>query len=471
MFLLQEAIHAAYQDFGVYADRAAKYPTFQDVYRWLKDHPVKGRKALWMDSAMRAVQSICFGHMGRVVNTAVQANLGELLERNVILELDGLTNADKTLITEALLLWTHHYRLAQPHRETFKHAIIIEEAHHILRKQTGGHGGETITETILREIRELGEAIVLVDQHPSMISIPALGNTYTTITMNLKHRSDVTAVGAAMLMEDEDRDILGILPIGTAVVKLQGRWPRPFQVRIPHWEIPKGAITDLELMQRMTTLTGIVPNSRGEEDHDETERDPSESELRLLKDIADHPLSGVVERYKRLGVSRRKGNKWKEACMAKGWIEPVTIPTGSGRVVLLELSQGARQCLAKGGVQAPDASRWGSLEHEYWKERIAKHLQDLGLEVYVEKPVNGYTDIIAKSGGIEVAVEVETGKSDWQANLRKNRRRGFHRIVVAATNEEAQRTIEKALEGQSDGVTVLPAWEVAETLNAAALVR
>ena len=145
MFLLQEAIHAAYQDFGVYADRAAKYPTFQDVYRWLKDHPVKGRKALWMDSAMRAVQSICFGHMGRVVNTAVQANLGELLERNVIIELDGLTNADKTLITESLLLWTHHYRLAQPHRETFKHAIIIEEAHHILRKQTGGHGGETIT--------------------------------------------------------------------------------------------------------------------------------------------------------------------------------------------------------------------------------------------------------------------------------------------------------------------------------------
>jgi hypothetical protein len=244
MYILMEAIHAVYVEFGVYRCQPERYPTFNDVLKWLRDHPVKGRQALWMDSTMRGVKSMCFGHMGHAVNTSVQPNLAALLEKNVILELDGLTNADMTLITQALLLWIHHYRLGQPNRETSKSAIVIEEAHHILRKQTGGHGGESITETILREIRELGTAILLADQHPSLISLPALGNTYTTITMNLKHASDVSAIAAAMLLQDEEKEVLGVLPVGSAVVKLQGRWPRAFRVQIPYKAIQKGTVTD-----------------------------------------------------------------------------------------------------------------------------------------------------------------------------------------------------------------------------------
>jgi len=205
MYLLQEAIHAVYKTFGVYKGKNKSFPTFLDVLHWLEDHPVKGRKGQWMDSTMRAIKSICFGPMGKVVNTSVQGNLGALLEQNVVLELDRLTNADKSLIIESLLLWIHHYRLGEPQRETFKHALIIEEAHHILTKKVGGHGGETITETVLREIRELGEAIILIDQHPSMISPVALGNTYTTICLNLKHKSDVNAMGSAMLMDTDER--------------------------------------------------------------------------------------------------------------------------------------------------------------------------------------------------------------------------------------------------------------------------
>ncbi|MFZ1684106.1 MAG: DUF87 domain-containing protein, partial [Candidatus Zixiibacteriota bacterium] len=167
MYLLQEALDAVYQEFGMYTKIPATYPTFLDVLAWLEEHPVKGRKALWMDSTMRGIKSICFGPMGDVVNTPSQPNLGALLDQNVILELDALTNNDKNLIIESMLLWIHHFRLVQPGRECFKHAIFIEEAHHILLKKPGGAGGEAITDTILREIRELGEAIILVDQHPS----------------------------------------------------------------------------------------------------------------------------------------------------------------------------------------------------------------------------------------------------------------------------------------------------------------
>lgn len=104
-------------------------------------------------------------------------------QTNLILKLDGLTNAAKALITQALFLWLHHYRLVQSNRATFKHAIIIEGAHHILHKQPQGCGGEAITGIVLRGIRKLGEAIVFVDQHPGRISLPARGSTYNSITV------------------------------------------------------------------------------------------------------------------------------------------------------------------------------------------------------------------------------------------------------------------------------------------------
>ena len=253
MYLLQEAIHAVYGAFGVYKGVNKSFPTFVDILHWLENHPVRGRKSLWMDSAMRGIKSICFGCMGKVVNSSMQSDLAALLQQNVILELDRLTNADKTLIVESMLLWIHHYRLGEPDRETFKHALIIEEAHHILAKKTPGQGGESITETVIREIRELGEAIIVVDQHPSMISTVALGNTSVTICLNLKHRSDVTAMASAMLMDTDEREILGMLPIGSAVVKLQNRWQRPFQITIPHQKVEKGAVTDAHLAQLMQT--------------------------------------------------------------------------------------------------------------------------------------------------------------------------------------------------------------------------
>lgn len=477
MFLLQEAIHAVYKENGVYTAKPKQYPTFNDVLTWLYEHPVKGRQALWMDSTMRGVKSMCFGHMGAVVNTGVQPNIAELLEKNVILELDGLTNADKALITQSLLLWIHHYRLAQPGRETFKHAIIIEEAHHILAKQTG-RGGETITETVLREVRELGESISIVDQHPSLISLPALGNTYTTLTMNLKHSSDVSAIAAAMLLQDEEKEVLGRLPVGSAVVKLQGRWPRAFRIRVPHTPIPKGAISDTILRERMLPYRLAPTNvespieaeatasvvSAQTENVAESKTEAPDSSNSLLVDVLQHPLSGIVERYRRLGISRRKGNTLKEQCIHQGLIGAVEIPTRSGRVVLLELTEEGRRTLRRNDHEVPDRSRWGGLEHEYWKAKVAEHLANAGWAVTLEEPVNGFTDIIARRDDNSIACEIETGRSDWRANVVKNVKKGRIPILLITTNDDAQRELSICAPKEFQGVNlkVIPAQEVVD---------
>ena len=458
MFLLQEALHAVYNQFGVYRGRVKRYPTFNDVYQWLEEHPVKGRKALWMDSAMRGIKSICFGHMGQVVNTPNPSNLGKLLEKNAILELDGLSNADKTLITESMLLWIHHYRMRQPDREVFKHAIIIEEAHHILAKQAGV-SAEPITETILREIRELGESLIFVDQAPSAFSPVAIGNSYTTICMNLKHRSDVSAMASAMLLNEEERDLLGELPIGVAIVKLQGRWTRPFLIQIPHQKIPKGAITESTLIQRMQPHIPIVPNPPPQA---MVIPEVSDGELTLLRDVHEHPYAGVVERYKRLALSRRKGNERKEACMKKELVSPVDIPTRSGKLVLLNLTPTGRALLRQHEVEVPDRSRHGGLEHEYWKHTIATALEQRGHTIQMEQGEEHRTDILATKDGTTWAIEIETGKSNWKGNLQKNQEGGHRNILVLATNEDAYTRIEAHLAVESpehNTVRLLYAWD------------
>jgi hypothetical protein len=129
------------------------------------------------------------------------------------------------------MLWIHRYRLAEADREQFKHCILVEEAHHLFVKREAAK--ERITEIIMREIRELGESVVIVKQHPSLISIPALGNTYCTSTFNLKHKADITNAANYVLLENEKKKYLGKLPIGYATVKLQGRWFEPFLIKMP----------------------------------------------------------------------------------------------------------------------------------------------------------------------------------------------------------------------------------------------
>ena len=97
----------------------------------------------------------------------------------------------------------------------------------------------------------------------------------------------------------------------------------------------------------------------------------------------------------------------------------------------------------------------------------------MGYPVKVEKPVNGFTDIVVQGvDEVSVAIEVETGKSDWRANIKKNIKKGFNLIIVAATNDEALQTIQTAVAAEYPrevSITVLPAWEVIERSRKALL--
>jgi len=364
LYLLQQSVDTVYEQFGLYSGPVLQYPTIRDVLDVAKAYNAKGREAGWLSSTLRALSSLCFGDMDRLINLGENRNLDELLGKSVILELDALTQSDKIFFIQALLLWIHHRRMSQGEREQFRHATIIEEAHHVLSGERRSLiGGQSIMEITFREIREFGESLVILDQHPSQISLPALGNTYTTICLNLKHSKDVSAMGQAMLLDSGEREILGNLEVGQAVVKLQGRATRPFLIEIPEFVLHKGIVSDEQVAARMAGKIPRQPEaSRVPNPLPPSEVVPSPStsrsaelELAFLRDTRDYPDSGVAKRYQRLGLSVRQGQKLKNRLAEQHLITDTleTIPTGSIRTV--RLTEKGKQFLLEAENAASEA--------------------------------------------------------------------------------------------------------------------
>jgi hypothetical protein len=476
--LLMRAIDSLYRRFGVYDGAPVRMPTLADVRNFLLERKTKGREAGWMESAMRAVEVLCFGEMGRVLNSESPLDIADLLNRQVVLELDALTNADKTFLIESLLLWIHHYRMATGAREEFKHAVFIEEAHHILlRKKQETTGEETVTDVILREIRELGEAIICLDQHPSLISKPALGNTYTTFAFNLKHRGDLAMMQDCLLLDSEQTDYLGRLEVGWAVAKLQGRWFWPFLVRLPLVKIDKGRVSDQMIRERANLLptpspsepshrethSAPIPASAADSGQDATQDDMKTTiprkekrdegirgdecairlttqERKFLLDVHERPESFVVNRYSRLRLSARKGNEVQRALIDRRLIESASISLHGGTGKILALTEEGRQAL---GLPNGASNRNGGPVHTYWKRRLAEHLRACGYEVAEEFAVGGgkTIDLVATRGGKRVAFEIETGHSDAAANVRKCLNAGVDGVVAVTTSRKVKHNL------------------------------
>jgi len=476
-YLLMKAIDTAYRESGVYAEKTPKrYPTFRDVLSWLEEYkPANARESQWMISTLRTLQSLCYGEMGRVVNAAQLTPMQDLLRGNVVLELDALTQTDKTFLTEALLLWIHHYRMQEGGRETLKHVIVVEEAHHVLKE--GQTATESIMEVTLREIRELGQGIVLIDQTPSQMSPTALANIGTTVFLNLPHRSDITTASAALLLSNEQKDFLGQLPVGTAIVKLHQRHFLPFLVRIPFVRIKKGTVSDDDLKMRFQPKLTVSTEQDDRNQENSTIPQPveelsenrsnigivskekrapvvfngealSKDERAFIEDVLLRPVEcGVHARYRRMRLSTRKGQLVKDAVVRRRLLEPHEVELPRGKVLLFNITLEGRRLATRLGLGPLPPRNWRPA-HEFWRRQTARTLEGKGYRVEheVRIPGDGFVDLCATKGNERLAVEVETGASDMKGNLRKALEDGFTGVVLVAATATAQEKLERLIE-------------------------
>jgi hypothetical protein len=482
--LLVAGLDHLYRDAGVFDRQQTYWPTITDLLAWLRNAKLKGRAAMWQASAERILLAMTYGEFGAVLGTNDNSHITELLDHNVVLELDGLSgSSDKTMFSEALTLYLYRYRLAQGPKEKLTNVIILEEAHNLLLKKTSEQK-ESILETSIRMVRQYGLGYIFVDQSASLLSRVAFANSYATIALSQKLRSDVQTIASAMNLTDEQKQALNTLPVGTAVVRLADEHPEPFLVKIPLCSVREGSVSDEAVNSRMagyyTDTTSaktlhtdhkVVPpiplldskNNKNKTTKKNITHPPSpmesgtildksyvnkskmvsdsapgppgkamnREEIRFLADVAERPLSTTVSRYHRLHLSRRRGNAIRQHLASAGIIEPVTIATHCGQVVLYQLTSLGRSVCSTAAIKIGPKPR-ESLEHSFW----------------LDHPVNGNgaVDLLAEGKGKRIAIEVETGKSNIKGNLTKIRKDGFDRIVLIATSPAAVAACQKAVD-------------------------
>ena len=500
--LLVAGLDHLYREAGAFDNQAVRWPTIQDLLIWLKTVKLKGRAAMWQASAERILLAMTYGEFGAVLNTQDNSHIAELLDYSAVLEMDGLSgSSDRVMFSEALTLYLYRYRLAQGPQDKLINMIVLEEAHNLLLKKASD-SAESVLETSIRMVRQYGLGYVFVDQSASLLSRVAFANSYATIALSQKLRSDVQTIAGAMNLTDEQKQALNTLPIGTAVVRLADEYPEPFVIKIRRCPIQEGCVSDQAIRAKWGTYysdTGsnssiraspeavppISPPDRKEQNKrkilntNDNTRPPSpresqdrenksllsydskpeppnkrlnREEIRFLADVATRPLSTTVSRYQRLNLSRRRGNAIRQHLAAAGIIKAITIATRSGQVVLYELTDLGRSVCSSSHIEIGPKHR-ESLEHRYWVRQTARYFEKQGYEITCEHPVkgNGAIDILAQRHGERTAVEVETGKSNITANLAKTKGAGFDRIVFVATSATAVSVCQKAIEAMESG--------------------
>jgi hypothetical protein len=414
--------------------------SFKDIYTWMKRFKGTFREKDWKTSALNLLYKLTTGPLGKVMH-GPGMDIEWLTKQRAVFELDnvGSTN-DKSFFIRAFLLRFYEHFQQQGPSKRMKLFLVVEEAHNILLRK--GTGYETIIELLLRQVREFGVGVCIVDQHPSLMSLPALG-TYCTVAFNLRLKADRDAMASALTLEQPA--YLGKLPPRFAIVKIQDRFLTPFLIKTFDVQKTQYLLPDIlgetprkdeevirVIRDDKEVIRGFSQVIRADSEVVRVIREASKREGKpllweevILIHIYTCPLMGTVERYRHLGLNDYQGNKHKTSLEEKGLIalEPVATSTGQKKL-MVPTPKGFTWLHGRGFSCRSD--RHGGMLHQYWKRRLRDRFLSEGWQVELEASLGKKQtcDLLVCNGQKKVSVEVETG-TNTQEQIRTNIEKGL----------------------------------------------
>lgn len=487
---------------NLYKHYSPEYPKLTDLKMWLDKYAgteSTSREKNWVATAKRPLDSLGMRETGEIFDCEEGILPSSFFKPGTItiLEIDALSNDDKTFFIEIILQWIRDWLLAGSDREKLKGVIVLEEAHHVLsREKTKKFGTETVTDLIFREIRELGVGMVYVDQHPSLVSYPALGNTSTHLYMNLgldtKYSSDIQDASNMLGLEKEDVDYLRRLPTGHSFILIRKSvFPNPFLISFPLVPLEKGQVTDAKVREAMgIRLIEEINRRKSNADEDEDasliqipkidlskKADPSifaqnmvvsqqiESRMKSLSkkswDILELLVQGdasyTSEIYKQLKMSHKTFNKEVQRLVENKFVSsrPGKVykqtavyfyPTHQGRLAYTMKTNRLE-------TPAENDSSFSDKELAQMKERIKLGLTLKGLGYLKDKENDGINQMVFE--------EISQDKVTKNPDKRKSKK-----LTVTLITDERRDQIDRLIEKHAldDEMFVVAATEQAKNL-------
>lgn len=205
------------------------------------------------------IGSLRLGAPGRFFEGGHPLDVAELLRRNVVFELETVTNdEDKAFVMGAILVRIYEQLLLEEKERfardggpaPFRHLTVIEEAHRLLRnvgaESPAAHSLELFA-SLLAEVRAYGEGIVVAEQIPSKLIPDVIKNTALKVVHRLPAADDREAVGATMNLSDEQSRYVVSLEPGVGAIFSDGM-DRPVLGRIAASPPQRESDTEVELV-------------------------------------------------------------------------------------------------------------------------------------------------------------------------------------------------------------------------------
>ena len=254
--IIESAMYSCYEDYGwnidtdenekfdnPYDEGVYSFPTLEDLLNKIEievtKHDFDDRlKKDYIGSITARLQGLLVGSKGQMLNSRRSIDFRELIEKKVVLEIEGIKNGtEKSLVMGFILTNLCEALRAKYNKDKhFKHITLIEEAHRLLSKYAPGdslnkkNSVETFAD-MLAEVRKYGESLIIADQIPNKMTPEVLKNTNTKIVHKIFAEDDKEAIGNTISLSKEQKDFLSSLPTGRAIVFSQS-WTKAVQVQI-----------------------------------------------------------------------------------------------------------------------------------------------------------------------------------------------------------------------------------------------
>ncbi len=219
------------------SDRAVSFPSLTDLAAKIdsvsQDLGYEERVTADIRAALLTrLDSLRRGAKGRMFDTTVTVDFGDILKRPTVIELDALgDDDDKAFVMALMLIRLAELRRVQGPHKGLKHLLVFEEAHRLLSQTSSsgrpedadprGRAVESFAQ-ILSEIRAFGQGVMVADQVPTKLSSDILKNTNLKIAHRVVSADDRAVLAGSMAMQDGESQSFTTLGVGQAAIFGQG---------------------------------------------------------------------------------------------------------------------------------------------------------------------------------------------------------------------------------------------------------
>lgn len=431
-----------YEELDVY-DKGTYAPTIKHMLKELekyKEQHKNYREQNWIVSFEKALKIMTFK---KEIFNANNFQFTQIFHYSkwLIIETDSLNSQNRGFVDQLMLLYLKTIYSQQDYQDgdsKLKFVYFLDEAHNYLRPNP--YGNRDIIDECFQEFRSMGISTVVMSQSISTLRDSVQSNAYSRIALNLSSAQEREYVKNNFGLTDDQTNFLNECKPGEAIIKLQGRYTKPFKALIEPLDLSNVKnFTNKEINEMMEKdleemgMLKIIKDQKVDDIKIETtnhERPPKPISIKkkaeelsidavmLLKFIYEKPHQDTTYYYglngsKKLGPYR--GDKAKANLLGLKLIKEIKINTGKARAKKLELTKEGEKIAIE---LKKESNRFGSGKHKWLIKRFEDCLNSQGHEAHSEYTIGNSdaVDLYVKSMNAVVEVSVS---GDEAANYLK----------------------------------------------------